>query len=319
MSYRLSDLVMRVTFPRRKPTSPQSRKLVMWSLAGRANDDGTSARPAKSTIAQEASLSPRQVGRVLAGLVEDGFLEVEADATHNRPTTYRVVVEAVTALGEGGHDVAPEPGTEGGHDVTPEGGHHDTPEPAGVTPDVTPGRTPHVTPGVTPDVHRLGQTLDPTLDPARGDARDEGTEVTPQLALVTEQAPATKVSFDEMWALYPRRHARAAAEKAWGKCTPAEQRSAVEFLAAAGPVIAATDPAVMRARRQFIPHGATWINQRRWTDEITPVEQAHEWMGTTPQRPDPRQPQPGRVVSPLRAPTAEVVFSDEDLAGGSSW
>lgn len=79
--------------------------------------------------------------------------------------------------------------------------------------------------------------------------------------------------FNDFWTLYPRRVSKRAAQKAWDK-----------------EMKAGTDPALILAglRRQlphfatrdeqFIPHAATWLNQGRFEDEISP-----------PQRPVPQR------------------------------
>ena len=67
--------------------------------------------------------------------------------------------------------------------------------------------------------------------------------------------------FADFWALYPRRVARRAAEKAFDRLTDEEKRAAVQAL-----------PAHVRHWRgksvEYIPHAATWLNQARWEDEL---------------------------------------------------
>ena len=71
--------------------------------------------------------------------------------------------------------------------------------------------------------------------------------------------------FEQFWAAYPAKKAKPAAVKAWAKLHPDEQMQA-EILAA-----------IERERRseqwtrdggRFIPHPTTWLNQRRWEDEV---------------------------------------------------
>lgn len=71
--------------------------------------------------------------------------------------------------------------------------------------------------------------------------------------------------FDEWYALYPRKVARKAAEKAWAKLAPSD--ALVEQIMAG---LRAQLPAWARkpkSERQFIPHPSTWLNQMRWLDE----------------------------------------------------
>ena len=71
--------------------------------------------------------------------------------------------------------------------------------------------------------------------------------------------------FEQFWSAYPAKKAKPAAVKAWAKLHPDEQMQA-EILAA-----------IERERRseqwtrdggRFIPHPTTWLNQRRWEDEV---------------------------------------------------
>lgn len=76
-----------------------------------------------------------------------------------------------------------------------------------------------------------------------------------------EEAPG----FKEFWALYPRKNARVHAGKAWLKINPddelrkkilaalLEQKESVQW---------------KKDNGQFVPHAATWLNARRWEDEL---------------------------------------------------
>lgn len=72
--------------------------------------------------------------------------------------------------------------------------------------------------------------------------------------------------FDLFWKVYPKKVAVAEAEKAWNKIMP--------DLALRGKII---DAVVRQAKSEkwredggkFIPHPATWLNARRWEDQIT--------------------------------------------------
>lgn len=69
------------------------------------------------------------------------------------------------------------------------------------------------------------------------------------------------MTFDDFWALYPRRVAKKAARKAWEKLSADQQRQAFEAL---------PDHARMFSNRamEHVPHAATWLNGERWEDEI---------------------------------------------------
>ena len=71
--------------------------------------------------------------------------------------------------------------------------------------------------------------------------------------------------FGDFWNAYPKKVGRAEAQKAWRKQFPA------------GDVDGITLPAIERQKKsaqwtkdggQFIPNPSTWLNQRRWEDEL---------------------------------------------------
>lgn len=80
--------------------------------------------------------------------------------------------------------------------------------------------------------------------------------------------------FDEFWATYPRREAKAAARKAWDKATTRASPEQIITAAAAYRDLPTRDP-------QYTKHPATWLNNDCWLDE---------------------RPPPGNVIA-LRAPT----------------
>lgn len=70
-------------------------------------------------------------------------------------------------------------------------------------------------------------------------------------------------SFDEFWKLYPKKVGKAQAEKAWKKLKVDEA------------LLETMKKAIERQKRskqwkdkQFIPYPATWLNGRRWEDEL---------------------------------------------------
>jgi hypothetical protein len=79
----------------------------------------------------------------------------------------------------------------------------------------------------------------------------------------TALAALTDPLWDQFWALYPRKTGKAQAEKAWGKLKPAERQGAVDALPLHVGYWQRNDTAT-----QFIPHPATWLNGRRWDDDL---------------------------------------------------
>lgn len=75
----------------------------------------------------------------------------------------------------------------------------------------------------------------------------------------------TDVQFDAFYAAYPIRKAKGSAIKAWAKLTTAERDLCL-------PAITAQVKAShFRGSdgKDYVPHPATWINARRWEDEVT--------------------------------------------------
>ena len=86
-------------------------------------------------------------------------------------------------------------------------------------------------------------------------------------------------NFEVFYKAYPNKKAKGSAEKAWLKIKPDENlfTDIMEAIAKQKPTW--TDP-------KFIPHPATWLNKRRWEDEVAekPVgKQLKYWeKGYTP-------------------------------------
>ena len=78
-----------------------------------------------------------------------------------------------------------------------------------------------------------------------------------------ERANASE-GFDEFYASYPTKKARGAAEKAWAKLTPDERKLCLPAIVAqvAANHFRGTDG------NDYTPHPATWLNARRWEDEV---------------------------------------------------
>jgi hypothetical protein len=69
--------------------------------------------------------------------------------------------------------------------------------------------------------------------------------------------------FDEFWALYPRKVAKAVARKAFARLTEQQQLDACKAL---DDHIIYWD--IKEIEIEFIPHPSTWLNQERWEDEL---------------------------------------------------
>ena len=79
--------------------------------------------------------------------------------------------------------------------------------------------------------------------------------------------------FPKFWKLYPNKKGKAAAEKAWKKLKITGDLFALITSGLAKQVVCAD---WTKDSGQFIPHPATWLNGKRWEDEIKPVSNVHQ-------------------------------------------
>ena len=87
------------------------------------------------------------------------------------------------------------------------------------------------------------------------------------------------VAFDRFWALYPRKVGKSAAEKAWAKIKVTADLFDLMAKALAAWAVS-TD--WTKDGGQFIPHASTWLNGKRWEDELPQPAGAGPF---TPRRP----------------------------------
>lgn len=84
----------------------------------------------------------------------------------------------------------------------------------------------------------------------------------------TPIVPKGDDGFESFWKEYPRKIGKGAAEKAWKKIKPSKET--VEAILTAVSVQKKSDQ-WQKDGGQFIPHPATWLNQKRWEDELAPT------------------------------------------------
>lgn len=81
-------------------------------------------------------------------------------------------------------------------------------------------------------------------------------------------SPAPVVSddlFPKFWKIYPRKVGKDKAEKAWGKLKVTRELFDLMATALAKQVLT---PDWTKEKGQYIPHPSTWLNGKRWEDEI---------------------------------------------------
>ena len=84
-------------------------------------------------------------------------------------------------------------------------------------------------------------------------------------------ASALPAGFDLFWTAYPRKVAKPAARKAFAKLKPSSAVVTAMVQAVADQGLAARHS---KGDDKFIPHPATWLNDRRWEDESPAVDAA---------------------------------------------
>lgn len=90
-------------------------------------------------------------------------------------------------------------------------------------------------------------------------------------ARVSKLSGAMKQRFDRFWAVYPRKVGKGKAEDSFGKYKPDDELTDTMIRAVEA---AKKTPQWSRDGGQYIPHPATWLNQRRWEDELPQAEPA---------------------------------------------
>lgn len=87
-----------------------------------------------------------------------------------------------------------------------------------------------------------------------------------------------EAAFETFWKLYPRKTAKDNARKAFAKINPSAELLA-EIMASLAKH--ATCQAWLKDDGQFIPHAATWLNGKRWNDEVKSAANVHHFPGAS--------------------------------------
>jgi hypothetical protein len=80
--------------------------------------------------------------------------------------------------------------------------------------------------------------------------------------------------FEAFWSAYPKRKAKGDAEKAWAKLKP-DSELAERIMTALRQ--AKTSPEWVRDAGRYIPHPASWLNGKRWEDDIAARDNGTEF------------------------------------------
>lgn len=114
-----------------------------------------------------------------------------------------------------------------------------------------------------------------TLRKQRGNTEETIRTKTKQVNKTTPPAPqGGECRFEEFWNIYPNRKNKAKARSIWER--DRLDRLADQIIAAVKRY--ATSPNWLKESGQFIPHPTTFLNGKRWEDEVSPVvgQTAHQ-------------------------------------------
>ena len=102
---------------------------------------------------------------------------------------------------------------------------------------------------------------------------ESNTNTNPKHNTSSAQAPDVDVRFARFWKAYPKKVSKFAAEKSFKKINPDD--SLLETMINAINTAKASAQ-WQKENGQFIPNPSTWLNQRRWEDEIEPSQPQRE-------------------------------------------
>lgn len=86
--------------------------------------------------------------------------------------------------------------------------------------------------------------------------------------------PVAEDLFPKFWKLYPNKKGKTAAEKAWKKLKVTDD---LFTLITQGLAKQCASQAWTKDKGEFIPHPATWLNGKRWEDEVSSLGNVHQF------------------------------------------
>ena len=117
-------------------------------------------------------------------------------------------------------------------------------------------------------------------------------------ALIPTPSGAAPLPFENFWRLYPRKVAKASALKAFGRLTKQEQVYALDALPKHQSQVD-----WQKEGGKFIPHAATWLNAKRWEDEL----EVDESTKPTPEQIKEKEERNQKLFSQTREQRAEII------------
>ncbi|BDT68536.1 hypothetical protein os1_27190 [Comamonadaceae bacterium OS-1] len=228
-----------------------SELLMLLALADFADDDGNSY-PAVPTLAAKCRMTPRNANHILAALRASGELQVLLNEGPRGTNRYRIVMGAPLKAASPLKPIAP----------------LKEPSPLKAASSLKPTSR-------TPEVGFL-KPLKPTSDEPSLNHQEP-----PIAASTSKSALQSGDGFVKFWDCYPKKVSKSDAQKAFAKLKADAELVDAILLALASQK---QSPDWQKDGGKFVPHPATWLNGKRWEDEIpkTPAAAAGErkpWEG----------------------------------------
>ena len=109
-----------------------------------------------------------------------------------------------------------------------------------------------------------------TVKPASGKQDTKNTITKEEQPIKNKQENISTDTFEKFWEFYPKKKARADAEKAWTKAI--KRKPASEIIELAKAYSQGKLPA-----EEYIPNGSTWLNNNRWEDVDATTQKSSEF------------------------------------------
>lgn len=231
MSYKATDIIW-------GKDVTGNEQILLLALTSFSDEHGYEIWPSVARMTWMTALSERTIQRTLSGLRSTGYLVIVKASTRSMPTKYRINFDAipnkppfVIARGECN---APTTGVP-------------NPEVTGAKSELTGAKK--------------GLTGATQVTPYPSEEQSE--EQTKEQA-ASAKAENLSISFGEFWKAYPRKTAKGEAEKAFNKAFSRDFNK-IEDAIKGIEAYKKTE----QWKQGFIPHPATYLNQKRWEDDLS--------------------------------------------------
>ena len=219
--------------------------LLLLAMADFANDDCT-CWPSIETLAKRIRKTTRSVTRSVNSLEKKGLIQVLVRGAGRQSSRYKIIVSAFQNNQETrGDNLSP---------VTPMSPQPRQPCHPSPDTDVTSALTPMST----------KPSIEPPKKPSKNASKKKAHKELDDDAL---KQLVWDDNFENFWNYYPRKVSKQKSREAWSKLK-GDESLYYEIVHAVGKWMETKD--WIDSDGQFIPYPVTFLNQRRWEDEIPP-------------------------------------------------